>query len=98
MSKAKIKSTKLPGFLRDYFWDVRFDELDIKKSRFFVLKRVLDRADTGALRWLLRNYNTKEIVEVLYTTRDISQVTANFWTDYLKLDKPHSPIQWGLSS
>lgn len=97
---------KLPEFLKTYFWDVDFDGLRLEESRTFILKRVLDRGDTKALNWLMENFTKKEIKDLLLFTRDISQKTANFWADYLKLDrrkvpclqKPYSRTQFGLSS
>lgn len=97
---------KLPAFLKQYFWDVDFAGLNFEKSRTFVLKRVLDRGDTKALNWLMKNFTKSEIKSLLLFTRDISQKTANFWADYLKIDrkkvpclqKPYSRIPFGLSS
>lgn len=101
--KAK---TQVPEFLRSYFWDVDFDLLDFKKSKIFILKRVLDRGNTKALSWIRKNYTNQEIKKLLLNTRDLSPKTANFWADYLKIDhkkvpclqKPYSRIQFGLSS
>ncbi|MBI4100461.1 hypothetical protein HY439_01840 [Candidatus Microgenomates bacterium] len=98
--------TKLPKSFKKYFWDVDFKLLDFEKNKTFVLKRLLDRGDTQALVWLKKNYNRNEIEQLLLSTRDISQKTANFWADYLKLDhkkvpclqKPYSRIPFGLSS
>ncbi len=97
---------KLPKFLKQYFWDVDFNGLNLEKSRTFILKRVLDRGDTQALNWLKENFTNSEIKDLLLFTRDISQKTANFWADYLRIDrkkvpclqKPYSRIQFGLSS
>lgn len=97
---------KPPAFLKKYFWDVDFDLLDLEKSKTFILKRVLDRADSKALDWLRQNYTKREIKDLLLNTRDISRKTANFWADYLKIDhkkvpclqKPYSRIPFGLSS
>lgn len=97
---------KLPAFLKQYFWDVDFKLVKLEKSKTFILKRVLDRGDTKALDWLKKNFTKKEIGQLLLTSRDLSQKTANFWADYLKMDhkkvlclqKPYSLIPFGLSS
>ena len=80
------RQTRLPEFLRPYFWDVKFDLLDFKKSRTFILKRVLDRGNTKALGWIRQNYTNQEIKKLLLTTRDISPKTANFWALFLNVD------------
>jgi hypothetical protein len=100
------KTTQIPEFLRSYFWDVNFDLLDFKKSKIFILKRVLDRGDSKALSWMRKNYTNQEIKKLLLTTRDLSPKTANFWALFLGIDKrkvvclqkPYSRIQFGLSS
>lgn len=97
---------RLPGFLKEYFWDVDFKSLTLEKNRTFILKRVLDRGNTKAVRWLIKNYPLREIGNLIQTTRDLSQKSANFWADYLNIDhkrvpclqKPYSRIQFGLSS
>ncbi len=99
-------TTKLPKFLKQYFWDVDFDLLSFEKSKTFILKRVLDRGDDKAIKWLLKFYTKDDIKNLLYTSRDLSQKTANFWANYLNLDpkkvlclqKPYSRIPFGLSS
>lgn len=97
---------KLPIFLKQYFWDVDFNKIDLEKSRTFILKRVLDRGDDKALKWLLKHYTKDDIRQLLLTTQDLSAKTANFWADILNVDhkkvpclqKPYSRIQFGLSS
>ena len=96
----------IPSFLKKYFWDIDFHSLSLTKNKAFILKRILDRGDTKAINWLNQNYTKKDIETLITTTRDISQKTANFWTMLLGIDpkrvpclqKPYSPVQFGLSS
>lgn len=100
------KKTPLPEFLRQYFWDVAFEEIDSKKNSHFIIKRVLDRGNLLDIRWLLKTYDTSEIKKVVMTTRDIARPTGNFWADLLDinkkkvpcLQKPYFPIHFGLFS
>jgi hypothetical protein len=97
---------KLPDFLLSYFWDVEFKELRIKKHASFVIKRLLDRGNLHDIRWLLKTYGKTAIKQVVMETKDLSRPTCNFWADMLGLDKsqvrclqkPYSPIHFGLSS
>lgn len=97
---------RLPSFLKQYFWDVDFKKIEFWHSKTFILKRVLDRGDDKALKWLLQHYTKEDIRKLLLTTRDLSAKTANFWADILNVDhkkvpclqKPYSRIQFGLSS
>ncbi len=98
--------TQVPEFLRPYFWDVEFEDLKIEKHAFFVIKRVLDRGNLRDIRWLIKIYGKDVIKKVVMTTRDLARPTGNFWADMLNLDKhqvqclqkPYSPIHFGLSS
>lgn len=101
-----MRKAKLPEFLRKYFWEVDLDNMTLEEAPTFILKRVLDRGNTTALRWLLKNYSGKQIQNVILNSRDLSQITANFWTEILKLNrnkvkclqKPYSRIRFGLYS
>lgn len=101
-----MSNSKLPASFKQYFWDVDFNSLNLKESKTFILKRLLDRGDMKALAWLKKNYTETEIEKLLLSSRDLSQKTANFWADILKIDrhkviclqKPYSRIPFGLSS
>ncbi len=101
-----MPNNKLPLAFKEFFWDVDFNSLKLKEAKTFILKRLLDRGNTQALVWLKKHYTEEEIKKLLLSTRDLSQKTANFWADILKVDrrkvlclqKPYSRIPFGLSS
>jgi len=100
------KRVKLPEYFRPYFWDVIFEDLDVKKHAFLVIKRVLDRGNLRDIRWLIKIYGKNAIKKVVVETKDLSRPTGNFWADVFDLDKtkipclqkPYFPIHFGLSS
>ena len=97
---------KLPASMKEYFWDVDFDNLSVEADSFFITKRVLDRGNLENINWVILQYGNDKIKEVLTTSRDLSRKTANFWAQILNiapqnvpcLKKPYSPIHFGLSS
>ena len=97
---------QVPEFLRPYFWDIKFADLKIRKHAFFIIKRVLDRGNLHDIRWLIKTYGKDIIRKVVMKTKDLSRPTGNFWADILNMDKdqvkclqkPYSPIHFGLSS
>lgn len=101
-----VKNAKLPQFLRPYFWDVRFEKLEVGRDAFLIIKRILDRGSTRDLRWLLETYGKDPIKKVVMETKDLARPTGNFWADMLSLNKtkvsclqkPYFPIHFGLSS
>lgn len=98
--------SKLPEFLRPYFWDVVFEELEIKTHASLVIKRVLDRGNLSDIRWLIKTYGKNAIKKTVTETKDLARPTGNFWADIFDLDKsqvrclqkPYFPIHFGLSS
>ncbi len=102
----KKNRTQLPEYLRSYFWDVAFEELEIKTHSFLVIKRVLDRGNLRDIRWLVKTYGKDTLKKGVKETKDLARPTGNFWADMLDLDKnqipclekPYSPIRFGLSS
>lgn len=82
---------KLPGFLKQYFWDVDFGGLNLEKSRTFILKRVLEVGDIKAVKEIMRYYSKKDIKKLILTSDDLSPKTANFWALYLGIDSKKVP-------
>jgi len=50
--------------LRPYFWDVKFEELEVERNSFLIIKRVLDRGNLHDIRWLVKTYGKDEIKKV----------------------------------
>lgn len=78
---------KLPSFLKRYFWDVEFGELDLQKHRLYVLNRILNYGDEKAIAWMWKNFKNSEIKYALSNFRDFSQKSANFWALILNLPR-----------
>lgn len=100
------KNTVIPSHFKVYFWDIKFDQLNIQKHAHLIIKRVLDRGDMQDARWIYKTYGEDLIKNTILSTKDLARPTANFWADILDLDKtkvpclqqPYSPIHFGLSS
>ena len=78
---------KIPIFLKQYFWDVDFNKIDIEHSAPYVIHRLLDRGNDRAIKWMFKTYHKNLISEVVTKRRGFSAKTANFWADFLGLDK-----------
>ena len=82
---------KLPEFLRPFFWDVDFGELDRVAASNFILKRIIDRGDARAWKWAQGRYSLEQIKELMIHTRDMSRKSARFWSMILNLDPQTVP-------
>jgi len=78
---------KIPKFLKKYFWEIRFKELDLQKCRVYILRRILEYGDEEAVAWLWRNFKKSEIKNVLFNYRGFTKKSANYWVVVLNLPR-----------
>lgn len=78
---------KLPAFLEKYFWDVEFEKIDLRKSKIYVLKRILEYGDQDAVHWMWRNFKKDEIKDAVSRFRGYSKKSANYWAVILDIPK-----------
>ena len=79
--------TQIPKSLKKYFWDVDFLELNPKKYPKFIIERILEYGDSGAVAWMRKNFNEEEIKKTIYTSRNLSRKSANFWQFIFNLSR-----------
>ena len=77
----------LPKFLKRYFWDVNFTELNKKTHPRFVIERILEYGDEKAIKWMKKNFKLNTIRNVLYNSRNLSLKSANFWQFVFNLNR-----------
>ena len=71
--------TKLPEFLKPYFWDVDFSRLDSAKNSEYIINRLLDKGNLKAAKWVEATYPIELVRKVLTTQKDFSLRNASFW-------------------
>ena len=81
---------KLPEFLKKYFWDTEFEDIDPEENKIYILKRILNHGDKQAVDWMLKKFKKSEIINVLSNFRGHSRKSANFWA--LLLDVPRKEV------
>ena len=77
----------LPENIKRFFWECKDAEIDIQRNWFFVIERLLEYGDLGAVKWVLENFEQTQIVEVVKTSRNLSGKTASMWQNYFSLSK-----------
>jgi hypothetical protein len=70
---------RLPHFLKEYFWDVRFEDLEIKEHQMFILRRLMEHGNENAVSWMQENFTRAELKNALSKYRGYSKKSANFW-------------------
>jgi hypothetical protein len=79
--------TKIPEFLKPYFWEIDFAGLSLSERQTYILERVLEYGNDQAIRWLKANFTPETIAAVVRHSRRISRNTANIWALVLNIPK-----------
>lgn len=77
----------LPEKIRRFFWECKDIKIDIQENWFFVIERLLEYGDLEAVKWVLRNFEQTQIIEVVKTSRNLSRKTASMWQNYFNLPR-----------
>ena len=77
----------IPQFLKKYFWDTDFSKLDKNFHSQFIIGRILEYGDKNAVEWLFKYFKKSEFKEALEKKRNISPLSANYWSLILNISK-----------
>ncbi len=67
------------------FWDTDLSTLDLEKQKTFVIERVLNMGDEGALKWVWQKYGRQTIYNTVINSRRLTLKTARCWQNYFNL-------------
>ncbi|HEY3304859.1 MAG TPA: hypothetical protein VGL70_15150 [Candidatus Binatia bacterium] len=84
------KRRRLPPRLYRFFWDVYPRQIDLNQQSEYVIARLLEHGDLGAIQWVLKSYSKEHIANVVKRSRQLSRKTANFWR--LRLAIPRATV------
>jgi hypothetical protein len=66
---------------------VDFENLSVGDFSHFIISRLMEHGDEAALRFLMRSYSRRELVETLRTSRSISRRSRKFWALLLDIEE-----------
>jgi len=75
----------LERYKTDAFWDTPLSSIDPQSHREFIIERLLQYGGMTAIRWLLENWGLDAIKHVVINSRNLSRMTAGFWSAYLDI-------------
>jgi hypothetical protein len=82
-------SKTLPEILElyknDAFWDTPLASINPALHKDFVIERLLQYGGMEGIRWLLENWGPAAIENVVISSRNISRMTAGFWSVYFDI-------------
>ncbi len=73
------ETTSVPERFRTLFWDTNLHNIQIKRNARYIIERVLELGNLDALNWLQRVYTVQNILDVLNTSRALSEKSRLFW-------------------
>jgi hypothetical protein len=82
---AKTPQEILERYKTDAFWDTPLSSIDLGLHRDFVIERLLQYGGMEGIHWLLENYDHDVIENVVRNSRNLSRMTAGFWSAYFDI-------------
>ena len=77
----------MPQEFKKYFWDTKFEELDIRKNKRYIISRLYCYGDLKAIKWVKETYSKEDIKEVAIKSRNLKPLVANYLRQQFKLKK-----------
>lgn len=77
----------MPEEFKKYFWDVNFEELNIKKHKQYIISRLYCYGDLKAIKWIKDTYTPEEIKNVAKNSRNLKPIVANYLRQQFNLKK-----------
>lgn len=77
----------MPYFLKEIFWDINIDELDINKNKRYIISRILNYSNDNAAKWMFNTYSPDDILDVAKNSRNLTLKAALFLKNIYDLDE-----------
>jgi hypothetical protein len=69
----------------DAFWDTPLQSIDPEAHKDFIIERLLQYGGMDGVRWMFENWGAEVIRKVVLNSRNLSRMTATFWSAYFDL-------------
>jgi len=77
----------IPKRIKRLFWDVDKDTVDLILHRSYIIRRIMDYGNIEDVKWMLKIYSQREIIEVIRKSWGLSRKSAYFWSTYFNIPK-----------
>lgn len=81
----KKETSAIPERFRSLFWDTSIDKIHINRNARYIIEKVLEFGGMESLEWLLRVYNVQKIIDVIHSSRNLTDKSRNFWKIWFKV-------------
>lgn len=73
---------QIPDHVKEFLWDINLETLNNETHYKFIIERVLEFGDEEALKWIQKEYEKSQILDVLKNSKRISPKTGSFYALY----------------
>ena len=70
---------RIQSNIKKYFWEIDPESLEFKRDSYYIISRLLEYGNFGAIKWLLKIYPKKTIKITAKKSRNISGRSKAFW-------------------
>ncbi|MEG1008632.1 MAG: hypothetical protein RSE41_08545 [Clostridia bacterium] len=64
--------------LRPFFWDIKFDTLDLNKNKQFIIARLMSFGNDECVKWMYKYYTEEDIISCAKNSRQFTKQAAYF--------------------
>jgi hypothetical protein len=83
---AYLGTYTVPEAFRSLFWDARLEDIHVRRNARYIIERILEMGNLDGVNWIQRIYPVQKIIEVLISSRGLSQKSINFWSLWFNLE------------
>ncbi len=76
-----------PLFSKTLFWDTDLLQMDLQKSKFYIIERIVARGNYKDWKIMLSVYSKQEIKDCIIRIKDLDAKTLNFCSFYFDIPK-----------
>jgi hypothetical protein len=80
------ETSAVPERFRVLFWDTNLENIHVRKNARYIIERMLEYGNVDALNWLQRVFTVHSILNVLFTSRGLSEKSRIFWEIWFGVD------------
>lgn len=81
----KKEASAIPERFRTLFWDTRIEKIHVNRNARYIIEKVLEFGGLDSLEWLQRVYNTQKIIDVIHSSRNLTDRSRNLWKIWFKV-------------
>lgn len=72
--------------IRHLLWDVNLSDFEGKAREYdeFLAVRVAEKGNESDLNWYFKHFGFKRFIDVIFSNREVSSQTRNFWRLFLE--------------